>query len=206
MDPNDLEWLKEEKNKRLEKKGMIELAIEQEILMEQLQPDQIEEEDQEGIKVTRKEVIPNKVYRLFYEFLRRTTGLTFDLTKRRTIIKFYIDKHDYDYDYDYDYDAFTMIIDDNLMHLTSKSIERVKVKNKLRIPEEDMIFKYGELNYYPLKRINELILEGSKSKVVFQYLPIPIPKDNLMVSINIGGKVIVDKGRIIGAIEIEYTN
>ena len=189
MDPDDLEWLKEEKNKRLVKKGLIELAIEQEILMEQLQPDQIEEEDQgdqgnhEGIKVTRKEVIPNKVYRLFYEFLKRTFGIT----RRGSIIEFHV-SGDEDY---------TIIIDDNLMHLTSENIE--KVKDELKIPEENVIFKYGELNYSPINGITELILEGSNSQIIFQYLP----NAKMKVFINIGGRVIVNNGRIIGGINIE---
>ena len=190
MNPNDLEWLKEQKHYPKEKR-LINLNVEQSNRVLQpeqpVQPNQPVNQpvqpDQEESGITRTEGVPRKVYRLFLDFLKRTL----DITRRGSIFEFHVANGE----------DYTIIIDEDMMYITSDTIEQVK--SDLGISEENVMFTRGTMTHYPTSGITQLVLQGMNSELILQYQP----NQGMTVYIEIGGEIITMNGKIIGGIRNE---
>lgn len=193
MNPNDLEWLKEQKHYPKEKR-LINLNVEQSNRV--LQPDQPAQPvqpnqpvnqpaqpDQEESGITRTEDVPRRVYRLFLDFLKRTLNIT----RRGSIFEFHVANGE----------DYTIIIDEDMMYVTSDTIEQVK--SDLGISEENVMFTRGKMTHYPTSGITQLVLQGVNSEMILQYQP----NQGITVYIEIGGEIITINGKIIGGIRNE---
>lgn len=180
MNPNDLEWLKEQK-KYPRKKQVIKINVEQTNPV--LQPVQPAQPNQGETGITRSEITPKKVYRLFLAFLKRTLSIT----KRGTIFEFHVSGGE----------DYTIIIDNDMLYITSDDIE--KVKSDIGIPEENVVFTQGELTEFPVSGITQLVLQGMNSQMILQYQP----GQGMTVFIEIGGEIIVINGKITGEFKNE---
>lgn len=189
MNPNDLEWLKEQKHYPKEK-GVINLNVEQtnRVLQPEQpvqpvnQPAQPEQLDQKETGITRTEDVPRKVYRLFLDFLKRTLGIT----RRGSIFEFHVTGGE----------DYTIIIDDDMVYITSDTIEQVK--SDLGISEENVMFTRGKMTQYS-SGITQLVLQGMNSEMILQYQP----DQSMTVYIEIGGEIIIMNGKILGRIRNE---
>lgn len=183
MNPNDIEWLKEQK-KYPKKKQVINLNVEQtEPVLQPVQPIQPAQPNQGETGITRSEITPKKVYRLFLQFLKRTLGIN----KKGSIFEFHVaGREDY-----------TIIIDNDMLYITSDDIE--KVKSEMGIPEENVVFTQGELTELPASGITQLVLQGMNSQMILQYQP----NQGITVFIDIGGEIITINGQILGEIRSE---
>lgn len=190
MNPNDLEWLKEQKHYPKEK-GVINLNMEQtnRVLQPEQpvqpvnQPAQPEQLDQKETGITRTEDVPRKVYRLFLDFLKRTLGIT----RRGSIFEFHVANGE----------DYTIMIDDDMVYITSDTIEQVK--SDLGISEENVMFTRGTMTHYPTSGITQLVLQGVNSEMILQYQP----DQGMTVYIEIGGEIITMNGKILGRIRNE---
>ena len=189
MNPNDLEWLKEQKHYPKDKR-LINLNVEQSNRV--LQPDQPaqpnqpaqpDQFDQKETGITRTEGVPRRVYRLLLDFLKRTLGIT----KRGSIFEFHVTGGE----------DYTIVIDDDMVYVTSDTIERVK--SDLGIPEENVMFTRGKLTEFPSSGITQLVLQGMNSEMILQYQP----DHGITVYIEIGGEIIIMNGQILGKIRSE---
>ena len=189
MNPNDLEWLKEQKHYPKEK-GVINLNMEQSNRV--LQPEQPiqpvnqpinQPVDQEEHGITRTEDVPRKVYRLFLDFLKRTLNIT----RRGSIFEFHVTGGE----------DYTIIIDEDMVYITSDTIEQVK--SDLGISEENVMFTRGKMTHYPTSGITQLVLQGMNSEMILQYQP----DQGMTVYIEIGGEIIIMNGKILGRIRNE---
>ena len=189
MNPNDLEWLKEQKHYPKDKR-LINLNVEQSNRVLQpeqpAQPNQPEQPDQPVQKetgITRTERVPRRVYRLLLDFLKRTLGIT----RRGSIFEFHVTGGE----------DYTIIIDDDMVYVTSDTIERVK--SDTGISEENVVFTRGELTEFPSSGITQLVLQGMNSQMILQYQP----DQGITVYIEIGGEIIIMNGQILGKIRSE---
>ena len=189
MNPNDLEWLKEQKHYPKDKR-LINLNVEQSNRVLQpeqpAQPNQPEQPDQPVQKetgITRTERVPRRVYRLLLDFLKRTLGIT----RRGSIFEFHVTGGE----------DYTIIIDDDMVYVTSDTIERVK--SDTGISEENVVFTRGELTEFPASGITQLVLQGLNSEMILQYQP----DQGITVYIEIGGEIIIMNGQILGKIRSE---
>ena len=189
MNSNDLEWLKEQKHYPKDKR-LINLNVEQSNRVLQpeqpAQPNQPEQPDQPVQKetgITRTERVPRRVYRLLLDFLKRTLGIT----RRGSIFEFHVTGGE----------DYTIIIDDDMVYVTSDTIERVK--SDTGISEENVVFTRGKLTEFPASGITQLVLQGLNSEMILQYQP----DQGITVYIEIGGEIIIMNGQILGKIRSE---
>lgn len=189
MNSNDLEWLKEQKHYPKDKR-LINLNVEQSNRVLQpeqpAQPNQPEQPDQPVQKetgITRTERVPRRVYRLLLDFLKRTLGIT----RRGSIFEFHVTGGE----------DYTIIIDDDMVYVTSDTIERVK--SDTGISEENVVFTRGKLTEFPASGITQLVLQGMNSQMILRYQP----DQGITVYIEIGGEIIIMNGQILGKIRSE---
>ena len=188
MNPNDIEWLKEQK-KYPKKKQVINLNVEQtEPVLQPVQPVQPAHPIQpvqpnQETEIIRTEGVPRRVYRLFLEFLKRTLGIK----RKGSIFEFHVAGGE----------DYTIIIDNDMLYITSDNIERVKTE--MGIPEENVVFTQGELTELPASGITQLVLQGMNSQMILQYQP----NQGITVFIDIGGEIITINGQILGEIRSE---
>ena len=186
MNSNDLEWLKEQKHYPKDKR-LINLNVEQSNRVLQpeqpAQPNQPEQPKQKETGITRTERVPRRVYRLLLDFLKRTLGIT----RRGSIFEFHVTGGE----------DYTIIIDDDMVYVTSDTIERVK--SDTGISEENVVFTRGKLTEFPASGITQLVLQGLNSEMILQYQP----DQGITVYIEIGGEIIIMNGQILGKIRSE---
>lgn len=188
MNPNDLEWLKEQKHYPKDKR-LINLNVEHsnrvlqpEQPTQPNQPAQPAQLEQGETGITRTEGVPRRVYRLLLDFLKRTLGIT----RRGSIFEFHVTGGE----------DYTIIIDDDMVYVTSDTIEQVK--SDLGIPEENVAFTHGKMTQFP-SGITQLVLQGTNSEMILRYEP----DQGMTVYIEIGGEIIIMNGQILGKIRSE---
>lgn len=188
MNPNDLEWLKEQKHYPKDKR-LINLNVEQsnrvlqpEQPAQPNQPEQPDQFEQRETGITRTEGVPRRVYRLFLDFLKRTLGIT----RRGSIFEFHVTGGE----------DYTIIIDNDMVYVTSDTIEQVK--SDLGISEENVMFTHGKMTQFQ-SGITQLVLQGTNSEMILRYEP----DQGITIYIEIGGEIIIMNGQILGKIRSE---
>ena len=139
--------------------------------------------DQGESGITRTEGVPRRVYRLFLDFLKRTLGIT----RKGSIFEFHVAGGE----------DYTIIIDGDMVYVTSDMIERVK--SDMGIPEENVVFTSGKMTHFIGSGITQLVLQGMNSEMILRYKP----NQGIIVYIEIGGEIVINNGRIVGEIRTE---